>query len=158
MMKFADLYAESMHLSPGEQQGYVLSNLPSRIEIKIWRPSDRIHTGKRILFGVSFYVPHDLKLLDSLRSAFVGSNHIWLDVFLISDCNSHEDFCLYVPGLGKVFQPPVVGIWENGVLVTKGSGWEAKKIVELELGKESKAILRHVQSKSRRRIDCSHRE
>ncbi len=78
--------------------------------------------GRRILLGVASYSLPDLALLDTLNEAD-GQGSIWprLDVFNVLECKSVQDFERYVPGLGKVFQTPVVGYWEDGVL--KENAW-----------------------------------
>jgi hypothetical protein len=40
-------------------------------------------------------------------------------------CKSQADFESCLPGIGKVFQTPVVGIWSNGRLTEKASGHDA---------------------------------
>jgi hypothetical protein len=42
----------------------------------------------------------------------------------------------YIPGIGRVYSTPVVGLWKNGVLIQKGAGVEGRKILidRYELG------------------------
>jgi len=136
-MKLVDLFFESMHMLPGDQQQYVISQFSKRVQdsgMKLWEPGDSIqHRGKRFLIGVAEFSREDLELLDALFELSDGSQ---LDVFMLSKCKSQSDIERYVPDVGPVYQSPVVGIWEDGILVAKASGWQAKQI----LTKEIKAV------------------
>ena len=78
----------------------------------------------RMLLGVASYSVADLAVLDTLNEAASSKEAIWprLDVFNVLDCRSIQDFEKYVPGIGKVFQTPVVGYWEEGLLKEKKRG------------------------------------
>lgn len=131
-MKLADLFFESMHMKPADQQRYILSELPKRVQdvgLKLWKPGDPIQNrGRRFLIGVTEFNREDLELLDKLRELSETSQ---LDIFILSECKSQSDVEVYVPGVAMVYQSPVVGIWEDGILTAKASGWEAKQILEL---------------------------
>ncbi len=45
-----------------------------------------------------------------------------------------EDFEKYVPGIGKVFQTPVVGYWEDGLLKEKAWGKKGRDLLSEALG------------------------
>jgi hypothetical protein len=98
-----------------------------------WRPGDRVPSiGQRVLIGVAAAYSHsDLQLLDSVSEEWSSSGSgITVDVFNISDCSLQDDFELYIPGIGPVFQTPVVGLWADGVLVRKGTGKNAVDILK----------------------------
>jgi hypothetical protein len=58
-----------------------------------------------------------------------------VEVFDVQDCTGQSDFEQYVPGIAPVFQTPVVGIWENGKLIAKGSGRAGRDLVFDRFGK-----------------------
>jgi len=133
-MKLVNLFFESMHMQPGDQQRYVISEFSKRVEdsgLKLWKPGDPIQNrGKRFLVSVAEFSREDLELLDALSEL---SDRSQLDIFMLSKCKSQSDIELYVPDVGPVDQSPVVGIWEDGVLVAKASGWQAKQILTKEI-------------------------
>lgn len=134
-MKLADLFQESMHMRAEDQQQYVLSELPERIRgigLKLWKPGDVIQSqGRRILMGVTQWVQGDLELLDAFFELLPNNSQI--EIFMLGECLSQADIERYIPGVTPIFNPPVVGIWEDGVLVEKASGWEAKQILKREM-------------------------
>ncbi|HEV3256935.1 MAG TPA: hypothetical protein VG013_08665 [Gemmataceae bacterium] len=112
--------------------------------------------GKRLLVGVATYSEADMQLLDLVKdavakrklhglnearaqqqmlgcgvSAPVGSaqESLRVEVFSTLDCRTHEDFDKYIPGIGKVYQTPVVGLWIHGLLREKCSGAPARILV-----------------------------
>jgi hypothetical protein len=88
--------------------------------------------GVRLLLGAAPYSLYDLALLDIIDEKLSEgqlatgqpASAVWVDVFSTLACLSHADFGRYVPGLGNVFQTPVVGIWEEGVL--RDRAWGAR--------------------------------
>jgi hypothetical protein len=111
----------------GTQQrdaGVKLAELFRESWLHPWKPGDPIENRvPRILLGVASYSVADLALLDMVDEAH-GHASAWprIDVFDVVECRSMEDFEKYVPGIGKVFQTPVVGLWEEGVLKEKAWG------------------------------------
>jgi hypothetical protein len=140
-MKLADLFQESIDMQAGAQQQYVLSELPERIRslgVKLWKPGDAIQSqGRRILVGVTEYVRGDLELLDAVLGVLGNSQ---LEIFILAECRSQADVELYVPGVTPVINPPVIGIWEDGVLVKKASGREAKQILQHDICGSSEPV------------------
>jgi hypothetical protein len=84
-----------------------------------------------LLIGVATYSREDLRLLDLVEEALKHQDGTGprVDVFNTLDCRTDEDFARYVPGLGKVHQTPVVGVWEKGVLKEKAWGKPARDLV-----------------------------
>jgi hypothetical protein len=83
------------------------------------------------LIGVATYSEPDLRLLDLLGEVLErgDENAPDIEVFNTLDCHSPDDFDKYIPGIGKVFQTPVVGAWQNGVLKAKASGQSARDLL-----------------------------
>jgi hypothetical protein len=119
MISFTDLLRTD--LWPALEQGQAERQFPlltARSHLHLWRPGDTIcSTGRRILIGVATYSIHDLRLLDVVEQLLSQSNDnrlLRVDVFSAHQCQTQDDFDKYVPGIGPVFQTPVVGIWEDG--------------------------------------------
>jgi hypothetical protein len=105
----------------------VVSTSPFRL----WSPGNLIPArGKRLLIGVATWSAYDMKLLDAvseaLRSVPAG---VTVEVFNVADCSSQGEFDRYVPGSGKVFHTPVVGLWSDGKLVDKATGKAGRELV-----------------------------
>jgi hypothetical protein len=100
--------------------------------LRHWKPGQPIgDRPKRLLIGVATYSYHDLRLLNLVDEALTRSENsaLQVDVFDTGDCQSHEDFEKYIPGIGKVYQTPVAGLWENWVLRAKAWGKPARDLV-----------------------------
>lgn len=135
MTKFVDLLAGGAVKSPSEQQLCAQECLPIAISssnLNVWKPGDSFaKQGRRILVGVATYSIADLCLLDALNE-LLNSNTLGcdrVDVFNVLDCRTTADFDEYVPTIGTVFQTPVVGVWEGGVLKEKASGAAARNLL-----------------------------
>lgn len=133
-MKAADLFEAARRLPPGEQSAYVSSKLPevlSDTKIAIWEP---VSAGRRptdlVLIGLAPYSLPDLQLVDAVaQSLGAGAAAPDVQVFNILTCKSMQDIKLRIPGVGKVYQTPVVGIWERGTLVKTAKGAEAARLL-----------------------------
>ena len=127
MIRFSSLLEPRSEMSVAQQQrdaGEQLAALLLESRLHPWQPGDPIlNRGRRILLGVASYSVADLALLDTLNEAHAQGS-IWpgVDVFNVHECQSMQDIEKYVPGIGKVFQTPVVGYWEEGLLKEKASG------------------------------------
>jgi hypothetical protein len=91
------------------------------------------------LIGVAPYSAYDLKLLEVLNELPLDPASDRIDVFDVLACQKQEDFEKYVPGIGKVFQTPVVGIWGNGKLEETNSGHSAREQLILPLGETARS-------------------
>lgn len=135
--KFCSLLSNASSISsPAEAQDNARLQFPELVAsstLKLWKPGDPVHAeGVRILVGVAAdYSRPDLELLDQLHDAKLqkrrGIFHI--DVFNVSECRKMDDFEHYIPGIGKVYQTPVVGIWEMGHITQRSSGAEARVLL-----------------------------
>jgi hypothetical protein len=65
-----------------------------------------------------------MRLLDDLNEARMrhSNQNERIEVFDTDDIRDQKLLDQYVPGIGKVVGLPVVGIWENGILIQKASG------------------------------------
>jgi hypothetical protein len=137
MIKFHDLLQAPRGVSVGEQQKSARRSFPLLVDksrFKLWAPGQLIASqGTRLLIGVATYSGADLKLLDLLGEALErnGQEAPSINVFDTLDCTTHDDFDKYIPGMGKVFQTPVVGVWRNGALNEKASGKSARDLIGL---------------------------
>lgn len=127
MKRFSSLLEPRSEMSVGQQQRDAAEQLACVLResrLHPWQPGDPVlNHGRHILLGVASYSMADLALLDTLNEAN-GQGASWpaLDVFNVLECRSIQDFEKYVPGIGKVFQTPVVGYWEEGLLKEKAWG------------------------------------
>lgn len=132
MSRFSDLFWSQRELWPAKQQEYMEQQLPLLVAGSNlhWRaPGDPLSEGgNRILVGVGTFSEYDMRLLDLLDAALgrLHGEEPRVDVFSVLTCRTPADFERLVPGIGQVFQTPVIGIWENGELKAKGSGARAR--------------------------------
>ncbi|HEV3144311.1 MAG TPA: hypothetical protein VGZ47_10530 [Gemmataceae bacterium] len=106
--------------------------------LRLWQPGDPVVAVPiRVLVGVATYSALDLRLLEiidrKLEEASRNGATLHVEVFNVLECRDQADFEKYIPGIGTVFQTPVVGIWENGVLVHRATGAAARSLLESRL-------------------------
>jgi len=71
-----------------------------------------------------------MHLLDDLIERSMNRTDLGDEIEVFDLANSSTpDLNKYVPGLGNVHHTPVVGIWENGVLVERASGARARDLI-----------------------------
>jgi hypothetical protein len=109
---------------------------------RLWSPGNPIAAkGKRLLIGVATWSAYDMKLLDAVSEVLQrASVDLTVDVFNVADCPSPEAFEEYVPGIGRVFQTPVVGLWSEGQLVDKATGRVGRELVARVSGLDSREL------------------
>jgi hypothetical protein len=163
MTPFQDLHLSYQHLSPGEQQAAVERELPALVSKGPlhWLSPESPPSGaaERLVLGVAPYSKDDMRLLDLVRQAVlkecsprrggrlqpetpgreppVAPGPLRVEVFSVLACKTHQDFEKYIPGIGKVYQTPVVGYWVDGVLREKCWGAPARALVARLLGLDS---------------------
>jgi hypothetical protein len=136
MTNFIKLLTEDLGLSVQEQQEHANREFAERVinsNLHLWKPGDPYpDKGRRTLIGVaaSYSIP-DLQLLDAVDEKLdrVEYGNDRVDVFNVSDCKTMEDFEGYVPGSGNVYQTPIVGIWEDGILKQRAWGEPARDAI-----------------------------
>jgi hypothetical protein len=95
--------------------------------LRVWRPGDSIASqGRRILLGVVPWSRYDMEALDAVGKDLRGAR---VDIFIVDECKSEAEIEEFVPGVGAVFQTPVVGIWDDGQLVDKAWGLEGRQLL-----------------------------
>lgn len=131
----ATLFGEAKRLPPEGQSAYVSMKLPEALfgsHLNYWRLEDSLpNTGRRTLIGVAPYALPDLELLDSLEESLSKSTSPddRIDVLNVLACAAADDLERCFPGVGKVFQTPIVGVWEKGVLCQTASGAAGRRLV-----------------------------
>jgi hypothetical protein len=132
MKTFSDLFYEAQTLPPKDRASFVgtrLSAALSGTNIEICSvDSSPEPNGSRALIGVAPYSLPDLALLDALKRSLAEgeNNREHIQIFDVLTCATISDFERYIPGIGNVYQTPVIGIWEDGALTQKASGAEAR--------------------------------
>lgn len=120
--------------------------LVAKSHLHLARPDEPIPAkGLRILLGIATWSEYDLRLLDVVNDALSESNrpHMTVDVFNIGGLQS-GDFEKLIPGLGPIYQTPIVGIWRDGVLIEKGAGFEGRELATRMFGSNSNEIVEFV--------------
>lgn len=135
MTRFADLLASELPAGNGIDHRYIASRFrdaAARSRFKLWSPEMPIpQAATRILVGAADYSHPDLRLLDFVDQALAqrnGADTCW-QVFDTTECQRMEDFEKYIPGIGNVYQTPVIGVWQNGVLTQRAWGKPAREII-----------------------------
>jgi hypothetical protein len=155
MNTFHDL---SSSLNPSEQRdgslGLGQQKLDERFPaivsaspLRLWSPGNPIPaTSKRLLIGVATWSAYDMQLLDAVSQALQRSPFdLTIEVFNVADCHSPEAFEEYVPGIGRVLQTPIVGLWSDGMVVDKATGRAGRELVARVAGldlREGEQLLR----------------
>jgi hypothetical protein len=173
MKSFRELLRIGRHATPREDQLFVSRQLPSAVaksnlhwwQLRAGAPS----RGTRLLIGVAPYSAYDLKFLDLLNRAVARAPQgaIRVDVFNTLDCKSTEDFNAIIPGIGQVFQTPVVGLWADETLKERGSGKIGRDLagkvlgipqdeIEQQLSAEVPRFDLSVEALARRVVDAVH--
>lgn len=145
MTQFADLISPSYLVkgesnrkefsAPAIQQREAADRFPQLVTRRgmcLWSDSERSKYEVRIVIGVSTASQYDMTLLDELRPyiPFFKASGIRIEVFNAYHFETLEEYEQRVPGIGKVFHTPVIGIWEKGVLTEKASGAAGRDVLQ----------------------------
>lgn len=139
-MRATELFDLAQRLPPGDQAGYVAMRLEEVLEnspVSIWRRGDLIpHADRWTHVGIAPYSLPDLELLDALLDALrqISSRAELVQVFDVLACTEMNDLNDFIPGIGKVYQTPAIGVWTSGVLIEKVSGAAARKLIKSRYG------------------------
>lgn len=84
-----------------------------------------------MMLGVAVWSGYDLNLLDHLVSKMAQNSHLEMPVYVFdADCMaSNEELEALLPGIGFVNHTPYVGLWKNGELIAKASGFHGRQLV-----------------------------
>jgi len=137
MTRFLDLLTEQYRLPAEEREQWVTSQLEQLFSgsvLNAWHLGDPVPTtGCRILIGIVSWSGYDLRLLDALRQADTVRGQGRIDVLDIEaaarSSGSYDYFERVIPGIGKIYQTPIVGIWNNGALMQRGSGAAGRELI-----------------------------
>jgi len=139
MKKFIDLLTEKSRLPSGEHQNWVSSQIEMMLprgQLQVWHLGEPIRkSGTRILIGIAAWSGYDLRLLDALTQAFTGRPDLQelvdiLDIDVASRASGGWDYFEWTfPSMGKVYQTPLAAIWEDGILMQKGSGAAGRDLI-----------------------------
>jgi hypothetical protein len=97
-----------------------------------WSIGDPVRsTGRRLLIGAAVWSGYDMRILDYVDAALADPRFadLTVDVFDCDQVQPPDGFESYIPGIGPVAGTPVVGLWVNGSLVDRASGYHGRKIV-----------------------------
>ena len=100
---------------------------------------------RRLVLGVAAWSIYDVRLLTLVSDAVARGTQpeFHVSVFDIDELSSSQDLQQTFPGIGEVFQPPVVGYWDAGQLKETASGYAAHEVVGRLLGFDPKSGLEH---------------
>lgn len=127
LTSFASLLAIREGKSPGDAQKQSRIGLPKRLtasRLKLRKPDAPVsHAGKRLILGIASYSRDELSLLDQIQDSWDESAPPRsVEVFDVVDCREMSDFDRFIPGIGDVYQSPVIGVFVGGKLVESASG------------------------------------
>jgi hypothetical protein len=135
MGKFEALVKRSGH--PAEVQDSARRELPSLLaksNLHSWTPGDPIQAqGIRFVIGIAVWSVYDMRLLDALDQV-LSQRAERVDVFNVDDCSTMECLRDYVPLVGKIYDSPIVGTWQDGKQVNQCSGAIAREMVAQYFG------------------------
>lgn len=104
--------------------------LVRRSKLKLWSGTAGESKGCHAVIGVRLYSGPDLELLDRLNEMLEECRgSITVEVFDDASCPEPEQLERYIPGITPVSQTPVVGVWIDGALMEKASGFKGRKLI-----------------------------
>ncbi len=129
-------FLEKLRKIEKKQKGDLWADLLRKSGLHPWRPGDPIPSlGPRVLLGLDSSSLVDPERLDTLSKALgqiaTGPR---VELFDVMDCRPIIGYEEYVPGIGKVFQVPIVGYWQEGKLVEKAWGKAGRDLAAKILG------------------------
>jgi len=128
---FAGLLSPSGDLAPGELQQLAFEQFPTLVEsshMKMWLRGEDLPKSSTVdvlLIGIASYSLFDLELLDALKDQ-VPRTHCEIYIFDVAAIVDSKDFEEFFPGIGRVFQSPIIGLWKQTELKEKLSGAAAR--------------------------------
>lgn len=135
MMRFLELTQPVPGTPVGVQQEAADTEFPALARsagFQFWQPGDHVPpTGIWLLIGVATYSTEDMKFLDGvaedLKRSQLPSSHV--AVFNAGNISTMAEYNAFVPGIGDVYQTPVVGLWNDGELSSKAWGHRGRELV-----------------------------
>jgi hypothetical protein len=135
MMTFVELFREGQKIDPLDNGTYARSKAQEVLSANgVTFTTDLSSTSivNGAMVGIAFYSLPDLELLDQLVLACgskTGSDSESVLVFDVLDCKGMRDFEQLIPGIGPVYQTPVVGLWKDSKLIEKGTGAKGRMLL-----------------------------
>ena len=140
---FFDLLHTDPNLGPDEAQRRAATELPAMVQRSAMKwlptPTHSNGVGDKLRIGVAVWSGYDLRLLDLVTDA--KPSGIAVEVFNMDAAFADGTIEQFLPGLGSVFHPPVVGHWVGGNLVKTASGYDARQLVGRVIGFDPKLAL-----------------
>lgn len=109
-----------------------ISDVASALGLVVWKPGEPIlAVGDRLLVGVAPYSNVEIGMLYLFARAKSDPclARPILEVFDTLDCQTHEQFNNFIPGIGTISQTPVAGFWSDGLLLEKAQGAAARALI-----------------------------
>ena len=142
---FLDLLTLEPALPATDAQSRARIELPTlvRRSALLWFPDLAGANGKaeRFVIGVAVWSNYDLRLLDLLNEVSARSDAPAVAVFDLDALASPDELERTFPGIGPVFQTPVVGHWRDGNLVETASGFAARQLLGSALGFDPQLVI-----------------
>lgn len=99
--------------------------------MKRWHKGDPApDKGRRLLVGLASYSEADLQLAEDLIGRMRMLPDLTIEFFNVLDIRDMASFEDYIPGIGNVYQTPVIGLWEDGRLERAAQGFAAREWVK----------------------------
>jgi hypothetical protein len=97
-----------------------------------WRKGDPMAASpQRLLIGLASYSVPEVELAQRLIDRLeTGPLPVCVELFNVLDVKDMSDFQNYVPGMGSVYQTPVVGLWSDGLLADAVQGSDARVLIQ----------------------------
>jgi hypothetical protein len=147
MKTFAQLFLEGQQRNPFDNGEFVRSRADEGLSgsgVALRTSIEPLSMQNGVALVVAFYSLSDLKFLDQLVSTLRSqARPLMKEPILIFDALSFKkmaDFETLIPSIGRVLQTPVVGVWENGHVVEKGVGREARMVLARKYGMKAPEI------------------
>lgn len=163
MNRFLDLMDQTPELGPGRfdfhQPDRLFPAAVAESQLHLWQPGDPIpDRGTWILIGTATWSGYDMHLLDVIDDALSRANGDAprVDVFNGGVLTSQEAFTDYIPGLGEIGQLPVAGVWRDGRLTEKASGYFACQLVAPMFGSSADGIVNFIRDRTAERLKKIH--
>jgi hypothetical protein len=129
---FFNLHRARPDLGHVDRQRLAEAQFPSLVEeshMEMWRIGGPLPPpGEQVIWlGVATWSLYDMELLDVFEAKL--STETLKERIFVFDVDSFDwvDFEKHLPGIGKIFHPPIVGSWNQGVLEEKLSGARARE-------------------------------
>lgn len=115
--------------------------------LHMWKPGDPIpRRGTRVLIGAAVWSRYDMRLLDLVDAALGDAEGPRVDVFNAGILTSQDAIQDYISGIGEVLQMPAVGVWRDGRLVERASGYDGCDLVARMFGSTADEIVAEIRS------------